>query len=238
MRVEGLYRVDIPEISAIATREALVNAFYHRDYDDCDAVRIGIFKDRVEIRNPGKLCNGLTIDQIRSSGVSFRRNPIVASILDKIKMTKGWCHNIPRIMNEEPLVDFKECAHLFIVKFPRPSFSPDYYNKPAAKNESHHISRQLQHNIADIPQPSQQTSVNSKKQTSHHVSIETCILNAIRKNKFIKIKELSEITNITNDGVRYHTDRLQKKGIIVRIGTFNGHWKILKDPADQMNTEN
>jgi len=36
MRVDGLYREDIPEISIEAMREAVINAFCHRDYRDTD----------------------------------------------------------------------------------------------------------------------------------------------------------------------------------------------------------
>ncbi len=50
MRLDGLYRVDVPEISVAAMREAIINAFCHRDYHDPDYVQVAIFKDRVEIR--------------------------------------------------------------------------------------------------------------------------------------------------------------------------------------------
>ena len=43
MRLEGLYRVDVPELAVPALREALINAFCHRDYHDPDEVRIAIF---------------------------------------------------------------------------------------------------------------------------------------------------------------------------------------------------
>ncbi len=32
MRLEGLYRVDVPEINKEAFREAIINAFCYRDY--------------------------------------------------------------------------------------------------------------------------------------------------------------------------------------------------------------
>jgi ATP-dependent DNA helicase RecG len=52
MRVEGLLRVDVPEIDREAFREAIINAFCHRDYREYDSVNIAVFKDRIEIRNP------------------------------------------------------------------------------------------------------------------------------------------------------------------------------------------
>jgi len=55
MRLEGLRRVDVPEIDKEAFREAIINAFCHRDYFQYDSVNIAVFKDRVEIRSPGLL---------------------------------------------------------------------------------------------------------------------------------------------------------------------------------------
>jgi ATP-dependent DNA helicase RecG len=47
MRLDGLFRVDVPEIDREALREAIINAFCHRDYREYDSVNIAIFKDRV-----------------------------------------------------------------------------------------------------------------------------------------------------------------------------------------------
>ncbi|MCK5319626.1 MAG: putative DNA binding domain-containing protein, partial [Anaerolineales bacterium] len=47
MRLEGLRRVDVPEIDKEALREAIVNAFTHRNYYEYDSVNVAVFKDRV-----------------------------------------------------------------------------------------------------------------------------------------------------------------------------------------------
>jgi type I restriction enzyme R subunit len=46
MRLEGLRRVDVPEIDKEAFREAIINAFCHRDYYEYDSVNIAVFKDK------------------------------------------------------------------------------------------------------------------------------------------------------------------------------------------------
>ena len=60
MKLDGLVRVDVPEIDRKAFHEAIINAFCHRDYQDPDEVRIAICPDRVEVRNPGRLMDGIT----------------------------------------------------------------------------------------------------------------------------------------------------------------------------------
>ena len=42
MRVNGLRRVDVPEIAPEALREAIINAFCHRDWRDPESVRVAI----------------------------------------------------------------------------------------------------------------------------------------------------------------------------------------------------
>ena len=80
MRLEGLYRVDVPEIALPALREAVINAFCHRDYRDLQKVQVAIFKDRVETRNPGTLFGGFPMP---GSGWCF--------IPCGIPSPPGWC---------------------------------------------------------------------------------------------------------------------------------------------------
>ena len=67
MKLDGLKRVDVPEIDTDAIREAIINAFCHRDYTINQEVQVAIFKDRVEILNPGGLIEGLKVKDILSS---------------------------------------------------------------------------------------------------------------------------------------------------------------------------
>ncbi|MDR1996781.1 MAG: putative DNA binding domain-containing protein [Candidatus Margulisbacteria bacterium] len=121
MQVQGLYREDIPEIDKEAFREAIINAFCHRDYREYDAVSIAVFKDRVEIRSPGGLYGGLTIAQIKKASVSRRRNELLAEMFYRIHFVEKWGRGIPLILGKEPAARFKEIAGLFITVFPRKS---------------------------------------------------------------------------------------------------------------------
>ena len=122
MRLEGLQRVDVPEIAVEALREAIINAFCHRDYYDPDYIQMAIFKDRVEIRNPGTLYGNLTIDDLRKGNVSQRRNPLLANLFRRIDMVEAWGRGMPLILRYAPDVVFREIGNLFIVAFRRPSF--------------------------------------------------------------------------------------------------------------------
>ena len=64
--LEGAVRKRIWDIPSEVLCEALVNAVLHRDYTIASDVTFKIFSDRVEIANPGKLTNTLTISKLGS----------------------------------------------------------------------------------------------------------------------------------------------------------------------------
>src|SRR3989339_425518 len=119
MTVNSLYRNDVPELNQEALREAIINAFLHRDYYDPDFVSISIFKDRVEIKNPGNLFGGLTISDITSRNISKRRNEVIADILNRAHLGERKGRGIALILDKEPETKFEQIAGIFITTFKR-----------------------------------------------------------------------------------------------------------------------
>jgi ATP-dependent DNA helicase RecG len=119
-----LKREEIPEIPVKAIREALVNSFCHRDYYAPESNKIAIFKDRVEIWNPGTFPEGLTPeDFITGEEQSVLRNPLIAEILYKSKEVERWGSGLKRIyeecMADNVKVEFKDLKTGFLVVFYR-----------------------------------------------------------------------------------------------------------------------
>jgi predicted HTH transcriptional regulator len=56
------------------------------------------------------------------------------------------------------------------------------------------------------------------------------ILNYLKEHPSASMREISlQLGDITEGGVKYHINKLQKSGIIKRVGPkFGGIWKILK----------
>ena len=133
MRLEGLYRVDVPEIDKEAFREAIINAFCHRDYYLYDSVNIAIFKGRVEIRSPGLLYGGLTVEKIKTEEVSERRNELLAEMFHQIHFVEKWGRGIGLILSKEPGTDFKEVGRQFVVTFKRKAPVPEPREKTGEK---------------------------------------------------------------------------------------------------------
>ena len=60
-----------------AIREALANAFCHREYESTSSAQVRIFDDRMEIWNPGKLPDGWTVETLKQKHESKPPNPHV-----------------------------------------------------------------------------------------------------------------------------------------------------------------
>lgn len=67
------------ELPVKAVAEAIVNAVVHRDYSSNASVQVMLFRDRLEILNPGTLPFGLSLSQLSKEHSSVPTNPILAN---------------------------------------------------------------------------------------------------------------------------------------------------------------
>lgn len=90
--VTGEGRSDRLEVPVDAIREAIANAALHREYDfhfQSQEVNVDIYSDRIEIRSPGGLWGGKTIDTL-DDGVSIPRNPVLLNLLQSVPSNAGF----------------------------------------------------------------------------------------------------------------------------------------------------
>ncbi len=69
------------EIPQEVVAEAIVNAVCHRDYTSNASVQVMLFKDRLEVWNPGHMPPGLTLEKLRKPHHSVPANPLIAEPL-------------------------------------------------------------------------------------------------------------------------------------------------------------
>ena len=71
-------QVDVSyELPVQAVTEAVVNAVVHRDYASTGSVQVMLFKNRLEVWNPGRLPQGITIINLGKDHQSIPVNPIL-----------------------------------------------------------------------------------------------------------------------------------------------------------------
>ncbi len=92
----GLYRLTIPDYDPRAFREALVNAFCHRDYSVLGRVLIQITDTGMTISNPGGFVEGINADNLIDAD-PHGRNPVLADALKRIGLAERTGRGIDRI---------------------------------------------------------------------------------------------------------------------------------------------
>ena len=84
-------RVDDPFYPPEALREALANAFCHRDYTiGGGSVAVAIYDDRLEVTSSGTLHFGLTAEQLFLPHESLPWNPLIASVFFRRGFIERW----------------------------------------------------------------------------------------------------------------------------------------------------
>ncbi len=81
-KLQGVRREDVPAYQETTLREVITNSVVHRDYHKMhQPIKVALFKDRIEIENPGGLMPGLTTMNM----VHHRdwRNPLLAELMKK-----------------------------------------------------------------------------------------------------------------------------------------------------------
>lgn len=125
--VGGIFeRVDDPIYPPEALREALANAFCHRDYAiGGGSVSVAIYDDRLEITSAGGLHFGLTVDDLYKPHDSLPWNPLIASVFFKRGVIETWGRGTIKMtqLTERvglPRPEFEDVAGTLLVRF-RPS---------------------------------------------------------------------------------------------------------------------
>lgn len=97
LEIRGVRHREVWEFPAVALREAVTNALVHADYSQRGTpLRLALFRDRIEIENPGNLPPGLTVEDIRQ-GVSRLRNRVIGRVFHALGLIEQWGSGIQRM---------------------------------------------------------------------------------------------------------------------------------------------
>ncbi|RLF89453.1 transcriptional regulator [Thermococci archaeon] len=116
--IVGTRRVKIPEYPPRAIREAIVNAFAHRNYAIPSDVKIFIHSDKLIVRNPGGLMPGVDLEDPEH----VPRNPNLCTLLYDTGYIEKYGYGLKLIREECKKhslveVEFKSSANKFEVIF-------------------------------------------------------------------------------------------------------------------------
>ena len=92
----GLFRMPAPDFDKRALREAIVNAYSHRDYSRMGRIRVSIADEGLTIANPGGFIEGVTVKNLLTAE-PHGRNPALADALKRIGLAEKTGRGIDRI---------------------------------------------------------------------------------------------------------------------------------------------
>lgn len=119
-------RADDPLYPSIALREALANAFCHRDYSiGGGSVAVGVYDDRLEISSSGTLHFELTPQKLFEPHESLPWNPLIARLFHRRGIIESWGRGTIKMVELAekaglPRPEIEETGGCVIVRF-RPS---------------------------------------------------------------------------------------------------------------------
>lgn len=211
---QGLFRMSIPEFNSRAVREAIVNAFAHRDYTQLGRVLVRIDSDGLSISNPGGFIEGVTYHNILSVE-PHGRNPVLADALKRVGLAERSGRGVDRIfegslMYGRDLPDYSESTSTSVRLF-IPRGMPD------------------KKMVALISEEQQKTGV--------PISLNALfVLNTLKHCRRMSLGEICAECNIPEAKLRSTVERLTEAGIIDGIGNGRGRVYVLsakayKDPA-------
>lgn len=93
-QVDGWREQVVPEYPEWAVRELLLNALVHRDYTATTPVRFYVFKDRIEINNPGGLFGNSRPENFPN--VNAYRNPVIAEAVKTLGFINRFGYGVLR----------------------------------------------------------------------------------------------------------------------------------------------
>ena len=182
-----------------ATRELLLNAIMHRDYEGNAPIQFYEYDDRIEIKNPGGLYSKVSPDNFPN--VSDYRNPFIAEAMKVLGYVNRFSRGVYRVQKEleengngQAYFDFSLITAFRVVE----NISQKYFEEGFGGEATQETTQER-------------------------------ILAAIQAKPEITQKELAQSIGITLDGIKYHIKNMTKQGLIKHEGsTKAGKWIIIK----------
>ncbi len=202
------------ELPVPAVAEAIVNAIAHRDYASNASVQVMLFRDRLEIWNPGRLPFGLTPSKLKHPHTSIPANPLLAEPMylagaiermgtgtgDIVRLCAAYKLKTPEfIQNEE-----------FKVVLYRPDTKSHKNTTPPSVVKS--VVKGVVKGVV-------------KKDADNREKIK----DFLREHPAATASDLEKLTGLTRRGVEKNLLLLKASGELIRIGPpRGGSWKIIK----------
>ena len=203
-----------------ATRELLMNAVMHRDYQTNAPVQFYEYDDRIEVQNPGGLFGKVSPENFPN--VSDYRNPYIAEAIKVLGYVNRFSRGIYRVQKElmdngngQASFDFSLVTAFRVIE----KVSKKYFEIGFGAENTQKTPRKHLENTQKTPR--------KHLENTQKTDVRKQILTAVRSKPEITLKELTLLLNRSQDSIRHHVRQLIDKGMIRREGSDrSGYWVI------------
>ena len=204
-----------------ATRELLMNAIMHRDYESNAPVQFYEYDDHIEIQNPGGLYGKVSKENFPN--VSDYRNPFIAEAMKTLGYVNRFSRGVYRVQKElnengngKAIFDLSLYTAFRVIE----PISDLYFEEGFGEEES---------NDEKAPEKALEKALEKAPEKAPEKVKET-IFNLLKKNPSFSAKEIATKIQKTITTVKYHLRKMTDEGVIKHEGaTKSGKWVILKE---------
>ena len=217
-----------------ALEESLVNAYYHRRYDEYQPVEVNIMPDMIEIISYGGAERSIKLDDLRAGKrVHARRyrNPRLGEFLKELHLTEGRGTGFPTIHEElkkngspDSIIEADDEHTYFIIRIP---CHPEFVCEELGMDKEGHIlpieeirdkekdvTENVTENVTDI-------STSEKRRNE--------ILRLMKLSPKITTDYLANTLNVSRRTIQRDIDVLRANGKLTRDGDdYGGKWIVIE----------
>lgn len=180
------------------------------NYLSTTPIQIRIYKDKIRLWNDGALPKEVPVEDLYKEHVSKPCNPNLANVFFKCGMIESWARGFSKITRycEEENAKLPE-IDLSLGGVTARCFASDKYL--ALMNEH----QETENVPLNVPLTERQKTTQK-------------ILDIIKTNPYVTRTELSDLTGISPDGIKWQLKQLKDKKVITRVGADKGgYWEIV-----------
>ena len=205
-----------------AVRELAMNAVMHRAYNGNNSpIKFYEYSDRIEIDNPGNLYGKVNLENFPNE--TDYRNPNIAEIM----LNLGYVNRFGSGVNTVSTLLEENKSN------PAEFLLGDYTNFKVVVQNADVIENGTNDNpnVTNKGQVVTNTDTNGTERNNEESTdnIQDLVLNQIRRDKRISIKQLSKMFNKTRASVFRIIEKLKAEGRLRRVGSLkSGTWEVIE----------
>lgn len=201
----GFFRMPAPDFDKRALREAIVNAFSHRDYSKMGRVRVAITDEGLTVANPGGFIEGVTIRNLLTAE-PHGRNQLLADALKRVGLAEKTGRGIDRIFEGSliygrALPDYSATTSATVSLF-IPRSKPDIQLAKMIADEQNRLGRPMPINTL-------------------------LVLNKLKDMPRSDVSQLSETLGLSETMIKTVLDKAVENGLVEAYGGGRGRNYIL-----------